>query len=577
MGKSNNTFVALLDLLEVKHTKSFSDKYFNEHPHKYNLYGLSKMLSGYGIRNAATQIEDKENDLFKIKCPFVAHMGGDFVVVDKSPTPTLPEREGDSPPSGELEGAIHFIRNGKKLSLPVSEFIKSWSGIILLAEPSLESGEPNFKEHRKKDLLILAQQAIIAIAGILILVIAYINNVCLSPLKLDSGSPTSPIFPISPTFPYSILGITSLLLVNLIGVYICYLLVLKQLRIHSRYADKICTLFSKRDCNNVLESEAAKLFGVFGWSEIGLGYFTANIIILLCLPHLIPYSVIVNILSLPFTVWSVWYQKVRARQWCPLCLIVLILLWLIFIINLTFGYITVPDYSFHSLLSIVNCQLLICLYALPIFTLTLLLPRLSEGNQVAQLRQEINSIKANEKVFETLLSQQPFYEASKSDSQILFGNPDAQLTLTILTNPFCNPCAKMHARIDKLIGRGESNSPIQQTNIRIQYIFSAFNESMEYANRYFIAIYLVRGRESAWQLYSDWFEKGKAMQEAFFHDLQLDMTNPAIEIEFQKHKSWKEQTQLRATPTILVNGYKLPDNYKIEDLQNFTDLKIEIT
>jgi len=29
--------------------------------------------------------------------------------------------------------------------------------------------------------------------------------------------------------------------------------------------------------------------------------------------------------------------------------------------------------------------------------------------------------------------------------------------------------------------------------------------------------------------------------------------------------------QLRATPTILVNGYKLPENYKIEDLRYFTE------
>ena len=59
MGKSRNIFVTLLDLLGVRHTESFSDKYFNEHPHKFNLYGLSKMLSDYKVRNAATQIEDK--------------------------------------------------------------------------------------------------------------------------------------------------------------------------------------------------------------------------------------------------------------------------------------------------------------------------------------------------------------------------------------------------------------------------------------------------------------------------------------------------------------------------------------
>ncbi|MDR1115119.1 MAG: hypothetical protein LBL33_03025 [Tannerella sp.] len=66
------------------------------------------------------------------------------------------------------------------------------------------------------------------------------------------------------------------------------------------------------------------------------------------------------------------------------------------------------------------------------------------------------------------------------------------------------------------------------------------------------------------------------MKEAFFNDLQLDMTNPAIEAEFRKHEAWKEKTQLRATPTILVNGYKLPGNYKIEDLRYFTEFDVNI-
>jgi len=103
-----------------------------------------------------------------------------------------------------------------------------------------------------------------------------------------------------------------------------------------------------------------------------------------------------------------------------------------------------------------------------------------------------------------------------------------------------------------------------EENICIQYVFSAFNESLEYANRCFIAIYLEKCKEAAWNLYADWFEKGKALKEAFFDDLQLDISNPAIEAEFQKHESWKEKTQLWATPTIIVNGFKLSENYKIE-------------
>ena len=567
MVKTNNTFVALLNLLEVKHTKSFSDRYFNEHPHKNNLYGLSKMLSDYGIQNAATQIEDMENDLFDIKCPFVAHFGGDFVVVEKvSPTQALPQREGETEEAGEEveeTGKVHFIRNGKKISIPVSQFIQSWSGIVLLAETSHNSSEPDYREHRKKDWLNIAQKSILALAGILLLGIAYISSI----------SPFSPISPTSPAYPFS-WGFSLLLFINLIGIYICYLLVLKQLHIQSRYADKICTLFSQSDCNNVLESDAAKLFGVFGLSEIGLGYFSANTVILLFLPHLLPYIVLINILSLPFTVWSVWYQKVKARQWCPLCLIVQVLLWIIFIINLIYFIPLWRGQGEDVSTLIVQLITVGCLYVIPVFTLNLLLPKLSEGNQVSQLRQEINSLKSNDELFKTLLTQQPYYDVSKSDSQILFGNPDAQLVITIFTNPFCNPCAKMHARVESLLKETKGN-------IRIQYIFSSFNENLEYANQYMIAAFLnpppLEGQgEATWQLYTDWFAGGKSQKEYFFKDLHLDMTNPAIETEFQKHESWKGKTQLRATPTIIVNGYKLPDNYKIEDLRYFTEFDVNI-
>ena len=107
----SNTFVTFLDFLKVKHTKVFSNKFFNEHPHKNNLYGLSKMLSDYGIQNVGTRIENKENDIFKLEYPFVAHVGGDFVVVHQIDSEN-----------------IRFLRDGKKIILSVAQFLKAWSG-----------------------------------------------------------------------------------------------------------------------------------------------------------------------------------------------------------------------------------------------------------------------------------------------------------------------------------------------------------------------------------------------------------------------------------------------------------------
>ena len=48
-----------------------------------------------------------------------------------------------------------------------------------------------------------------------------------------------------------------------------------------------------------------------------------------------------------------------------------------------------------------------------------------------------------------------------------------------------------------------------------------------------------------------------------------------MKMEFQQHQSWKERIQLRATPAITVNSYKLPYNCKIEDLRYFTEFIID--
>jgi len=523
--KGSNVFVSFLELLKIKHTQEFSNRYFNEHPHKYNLFGISKMLSDYGVKNAGTRIADKENDLFNIECPFVAYQGGNFVVVYKI-------------------GAdkVYCLRNDKEIIIPTSLFIQSWSGIILLAETTPDSGEPAYKEHRKKELFDIAQKVVLVIAGVIIFGIAFINQSLFSNFR-----------------------ILMLLFVNLIGVYVSYLLVLKQMHIHSQYADKICSLFHQSDCNNVLESDAAKLWGVFGWSEIGLGYFTANVLLLLFLPQTISLLAIINIFTLPYSFWSVWYQKVKAKQWCPLCLIVQILLWGIFIANILFGTIKIPDLG--SVMTWLSLLITGSIYAIFIFSLNLIIPNLSRGREIEQIKQEINSIKSDEEVFKTLLTGQPHYEVSKADSQILFGNPDAQLQITILTNPFCNPCARMHKRVESLLKETKEN-------VCIQYIFSSFTPELDFANKYLIAACLGKDKATFRKIIADWFEKGKPLKEEFFKDLNLNINNPEVEAEFQKHEAWKAKTQLRATPTILVNGHKLPDNYKIEDLRYFTNAVI---
>ena len=514
----NNIFTTFLDLVGVKYTDSFSLQYFNEHPHKYNLFGLSSMLKDYGIENVGIKISDK-NEIRSIQPPFIAHTGNDFAVVE-----TIDKDN------------IRFVEGNKRIKIPLDEFIKIWTGYALIAEPCKTSKEPDYEIHSRKELFHNLRKVTILIILAFLFAFAFISN---------------------KSYLYS--GVVLLMIINAVGIYISYLLILKQLHIQSNYADRLCSLFKYNDCNNILESDAAKLFGVIGWSEVGLGYFISNLIILCFLPLFIPCLLLINILCLPYSFWSIWYQKFKAKQWCPLCLGVMLLLWGIFITGMGFGFIDLSVISFWEL------AIAGSIYMISILIINMLIPVIARSSNMENIRYEINSIKANEDVFTALLRKQPQFEVTKDTSRILMGNPDANLLITVFSNPHCNPCSWMHKRINKLLE--------QNKHICVQYIFSSFNEDLEISNKYLIGSYFQKNGEAK-DIYDQWFEKGKFNKEEFFKLYSVRTDTQEVIREFDLHEQWKEQSGLRATPTILVNGYKLPDNFKIEDMRYFTDIAI---
>jgi len=540
MSTQQNTFTTFLELLKVKHTRGFSNKFYNEHPHKNNLFGLSKMLSDYGVENGGIMIPDKNNDISEIETPFIAQFSGDFVVVDNVDA-----------------NKVSFLWKGMRHAMQVDKFVLAWTGIALIAEASCKSGEPDYMKHRKAELIeLLKKIAFFSACGLILLIAGFIS--------------------LSGYSVYRLLGYSFLLILNLAGLYVSWLLLLKQMSIDSQYFEKICSLFKQRDCNNILESEAAKLFGVVGWSEIGLGYFLTNVLILFFTPVLITYIALINLFTLPYAFWSIWYQKVKAKQWCALCMLVQFFLWAIFIVNLLWGYIPIPFFDNNPPLSIFIFQLIAVgsCYIAAIFGINILVPKLSTEKTVRSLKQSIDSMKADEAVFEALLKQQQYLDIDDCDSVIRFGNPGSKLRITVFSNLYCNPCAKMHKRIEDLLQQVKNE-------ISVMYILSSFEESLNSTNKYMMAACLANPCPSQngdtrgiIQILSDWFEKGKLLRDEYFKDMNLDMDNPEIEIEFQRHEVWKEKSQLRATPTIFVNGYQLPESYKIEDLRYFTDLDL---
>lgn len=514
--KYKNTLLLLLHLLGVKYNYSYANKLFNEHPHKYDLLGLSQMLLDYNIPNCVLQL-NKKIEIQQIDPPFVAYVNNGFA--------TIIQINNDE---------LHYIFNGESVRLSLIHFLDLWSGIVLILEAKDKSIEPNYCLHRKMQILNNFKVCTLwGIVGIFLLG-GYISN------------------DIYRNVEYSLL-----LFINIIGFYICCFIMMKQHNLSNTYIDKLCLLFHQGDCRRILNHRYGNFFGIFSWGEVGSGYFFSNIVFLLYLPNFVFYITVINILALPYSFWSIWYQKYIARQWCPLCLIIQVLLWTIFLINMYFSQAIPLNISFEVFFTIITAYIFSCLIInqiTPFFSLKL---------DYTKVVQRLNQLRADEGVFSLLLKKEPFYQVDLSNSHIFFGNPNSRNLITIFSNPYCDPCAKVHDKMKRLLA-------YTNNDLCIQYIFASVDEETEIGCRFLISIYKhITDRRD--EIYSLWFENGKSFKEYLLNRYSSYLYAEWVSQEYSKHYLWQKKTQISVTPTILFRGHKLPDNYEVEDIKLILD------
>lgn len=517
------TIELLLKKLNIKFTRTYLQELYELHPYKNTLWGISDILSEYKVKSTGFRVKEKE-DLLEISLPAIASIGNQFIVISEI-----------------TSNNVSFLKDGKEELIAFDDFFIRSNGIILTCETDNKSIEPNYKKHKKTELFSLLRDGILSASIILLIVLGAFFN----------GTNSNIGFPI-------------LLLLNLSGIYVGWLLLQEQMNTQNSLANRICSLIKKGNCNAVLHSSASKFMGVIGWSEVGLGYYIASLLILLFIPSLIPCLGIISCLALSYTFWSIWFQKFIIKQWCVLCLIVQLLLWLLFITYLLSDYVYIPE------LFIPKLFVTGCIFFILILSINRLIPYLIDKKNIRIVLAKYNSLKINNDVFKAKLRSQRLYDVDKNTSSILFGNKEAKNLITIVSNPHCEPCAIIHEHIKNLLGRVGDK-------ICIQYIFSSFSPDLESSSKFLIAVFLSEdiSLETRYQIYDEWFEYGKLDPESFFKKYTISCQEYLIEKENMKHRDWRIMAQISSTPTILFNGYKLPDEYNIDDIAYFTDLNIE--
>lgn len=512
----NNILSQFLSLLEVPHTRYFANTLYGEHPHRYDMYGLRSMLAVYGIISSGVKIGT--GDLASLTYPCILHIEDDFVLG-----------------LGCDSKNITYQSRGRRKKVSHESFSRIWTGHALIVEDCAHACEPDFAENRRQDISAMLRKLSVPLVLLLLVVLGIIHN----------GMSLAP-------------WVMGWVLLDLFGLYACVLLMQRQLYGESRQGDSVCALFKHAGCEAILSTEEARLLGV-SWSEVGLGYFSANLLLQSALPASMGVVSIVNAMAMLFGVWSVLYQWRVARRWCALCLLVQAVVWCMGLCCLphaqAFPSTRNPLVLGACLATYVSLVMLSHLYASYHQAME---ERMSE-------RQKINAMKSNESVARALLEASESHLVSDEDSTIIFGNPAAKMRVSILSNPHCSPCSRMHRRVGRLLA-------LHHDELCVQYIFSSFNEQLENSSRYLISCYDSNDQGKSWELFGKWFSQDKFHHEEFLRSQVERLFTRHVEEEMERHRKWRKREKLTATPTVIVNNRMLPGEYEIEDLGALLDI-----
>ncbi len=421
----NNIDASVIKLLKASSIRVDSNIIIDElekHPDYPSLLTISDVLNNFNIKNNAFRLQPGE--LQQMTCPFLVHTssnGGDFLVVN------------------QIDADMVVVSSDKwdKHKIKLSEFEKAFKGIVLTVDPSaVNIPERTFAETLNEI------KTPLAITGLLLVFMAAVI--------FHTGYFAN--------YTWQILSLT---VFKTAGLITSILLLVQAIDSDNPFVQKLCT-GANTDCKAILSSKAAKVFDGLSWSEVGFFYFGGTWLALLFGSHsvsLMQVLAILNIVSLPYTFYSIYYQARVAKQWCVLCCTVQALLWLEFI-----PCVTAFDAPFVMPNSTEWSTLLISLL-LPVTLWVLVKPLLLKIQQLKPLKEQLRKFKYNSELFNSMLNNQPKYTLPSEEWSIILGNAEASNSITMVTNPYCAPCSKTHKLLDELLEHHE--------DLQARIVFSA--------------------------------------------------------------------------------------------------------
>lgn len=524
--------ITFLRLLKVEVNAATVNETLQSHPDWPSLLCISDSFRKWNIPTGAGKIDPYLID--QLPCPFIAntnHENGSLVIVTKV-----------------SENVIETYQNNyyKPIEEKRSEFLTQWNGIYLISEPNANSGEPDYKRKKRRRVFKLSLFFLL----VLILLFFQLNKF-------------SEIFDTS-FHPVSLIGFFFQYIIMLVGVAVTTLLMWHEVDKNNPILQKVCTGIIKGSCSAVLTGKSSKVFSWLSWSEIGFSYFSGGLLTLFFLENTISNSIAIvswlNILALPYIIFSVYHQWKVAKNWCILCLTVQLLL-LLGGVNIWINSLLIP-----ITISVTLIFKTILLYVLPLLTWFILKPYVLSLQELKNIKRQHLRIKFIVDVFESLLKKGKTITSQTRRLGIDLGNPTATNTLIKVCNPYCGPCARVHAQVETLLKNNY--------NLQVKIIFATPNEPKHPSFKpvsHLLAFAQQNNINSSAiaKALDDWYSADKKDYTLFAKKYEIgdELLRQGNKIEAMDN--WCKEMNIKHTPTFFINGHELPDAYDVEDIQYF--------
>jgi uncharacterized membrane protein len=508
----------LLKLYHIRFTATALKKKLEHHPDALTVSALSDVLTAYKIPNLATRLTPER--LYEVPLPAILH---------------LHKGTGQFAPVRKVAEVVEWYDTELGWQVePFNDFVHKWSGMALLVEPNEQSGEVNYAQNRQREI----------INSLRWLFVGFGLALCLGGL----------LWSMLQTLPFAAnMGYYALLATKLIGTALSIMLVWYGIDANNTFLQSVCQLNKTTNCNNILNSPAAKLTSWLSWSEVGLFYFVGGVLVLALgenTQHRMggPVSLItLNLLALPYTFWSVYYQWRVAKQWCPLCLSVLAILWL----EAAIGFWLLPKFEFTF--SVSHFSFFILNFSFTPILWAFLKPHLQKSMRFDTVERDLQRLKFDPDYLQGLLSKQrslpPVFEGMKA---IVLGNIQAEHHLILVSNPTCAACRRNHLAVESILRTTD--------NLSVTVILAANFDHNDEASKVTRQVLSLPTNQMPQALHS-WFEKDGQPFKDWAAKVGGNCDEDAAFEQLGLHLRWLELAGVTSTPASFLNSIELPKTY----------------